>query len=274
MDVRDFLGLQPTRDPARWRLPVVPAVSSAIGALFGGCALAAAVEAMEAVGRRPLIWATAQFLGYAHPPAVVEVTVAEVVRGRHVSQARATLAADSQPIAEVVAALGERPEEVRHEWMAPPPVAPPHACPPRRLAARQRDTVMARIETRLARGRHLDELPGPPGDGHSALWVRVPDLELGAGLLAIVGDFVPFGISQATGRLLGGNSLDNTLRVVEVAGSTSWILVDVHVQAIARGHAHGLVHLWSEDGRLLGTAAQTAMVRRLELDPRPAPEGD
>ena len=86
------------------------------------------------------------------------------------------------------------------------------------------------------------------GDGRSALWVRLPDvLEMSAASLAIVGDYVPFGISQALGHRAGGNSLDNTLRVASRV-QTDWILADIRVHAVAHGFGHGLVHLWAEDG--------------------------
>jgi acyl-CoA thioesterase len=39
--------------------------------------------------------------------------------------------------------------------------------------------------------------------------------------------------------------------------------LDIRVQAVADGHGHGLVHLWAEDGTLLGTASQTTVVRQL-----------
>jgi len=39
------------------------------------------------------------------------------------------------------------------------------------------------------------------------------------------------------------------------------VLADVRVHAIADGFGHGLVHLWTEDGTLLGTASQSAIVR-------------
>jgi acyl-CoA thioesterase len=90
--------------------------------------------------------------------------------------------------------------------------------------------------------------------------VRLPDLEMSAAALAIVGDYVPFGIGQALGRRTGSNSLDNTLRVAKRA-PTEWILADVRVHAVADGFGHGLVHLWAEDGTLLGTASQSAIVR-------------
>ena len=85
-------------------------------------------------------------------------------------------------------------------------------------------------------------------------------LDMSAPALAILGDYVPFGIGQALGKLGGGNSLDNTLRVAQVV-PTEWVLVDVRVHAIRNGFGHGLVHLWSHDGTLLATASQSTIVR-------------
>src|SRR6478672_6971482 len=64
----------------------------------------------------------------------------------------------------------------------------------------------------------------------------------------------------------GGNSLDNTLREVSRA-QTEWILADIRVHAVADGFGHGLVHLWTEDGRLLGTASQSTIVRNWREEP-------
>ena len=100
-----------------------------------------------------------------------------------------------------------------------------------------------------------------PGDGRSALWVHLPDgLEATAAALAIVADYVPFGISQAGGRRARSNSLDNTLRMVRVH-PTEWVLADIRVQAVVDGFGHGVVHLWGEDGTLLATASQSSTVR-------------
>ena len=54
-----------------------------------------------------------------------------------------------------------------------------------------------------------------------------PRRDVGRGL-AIIGDFVPFGISQALGVRAGGNSLDNTLRVARRV-PTDWVLADIRV---------------------------------------------
>ena len=105
--------------------------------------------------------------------------------------------------------------------------------------------------------------------------MRLPELiDASAAALAIIGDFVPFGIGQALGQRAGGNSLDNTLRVAHRV-PTEWVLADVRVHAVADGFGHGLVHLWAENGTLLGTASQSTIVRAHgpvdeEPDDRPA----
>jgi acyl-CoA thioesterase len=99
-----------------------------------------------------------------------------------------------------------------------------------------------------------------PG-GRSALWARIPEvLDMSAATLAILGDYVPFGIGQALGAMAGGNSLDNTLRVGRLV-PTEWVLLDIRVHAVRNGFGHGDVHLWADDGTLLATASQSTIVR-------------
>jgi len=261
MDGLRFFGLRPTEDPRRWQLPVVPRLCSGMGALFGGAGLGASVEALERVTGRPLVWATAQYLSFARPPSVLDIEVVPVVEGHQVTQARAITRRDGEEILTVNAALGRRPLDLAGTWAIRPDVPQPDACPRRELFDRHRGSIMETLDSRLAWGRRPDELPGPPGDGRAALWVRIPDLDMSAAALAIVGDYVPFGIGQALGERAGGGSLDNTLRVAH-RHETEWILADVRVHAVADGFGHGLVHLWGEDGTLLATASQSTMVRR------------
>lgn len=261
MDALAFYGLQPTEDPRHWRLPIVPSLCSGMGALFGGCGLGACVEALERFTGRPLVWATGQYLSFARPPATMTIRLTEVVRGHRISQARAVAAVADTEILTVNAALGRRDVPYAGEWAVRPTVPEPESCPPRSVFDRHEGTIMDRLEMRMAAARPFDSLDGTPGDGRSALWVRLPGLlEMSAAALAIVGDYVPFGISQALGRHAGGNSLDNTLRVARRV-PTDWILADVRVHAIADGFGHGLVHLWAEDGTLLATASQSTVVR-------------
>jgi acyl-CoA thioesterase-2 len=261
MDALRFFGLARIDDTGTWQLPVVRELCSGRGTLFGGCGLGAAIEALERTIGRPLVWASAQYLSYARPPSIVDIDITEVVRGHRSSQARAVARVDGEEIFTVNAALGTRDFLLSGSWAARPDVPPPNVSPPRETFPRHQGTIMDRLEMRLAAGRSLHDLPGPPGDGRAALWVHLPSLEMSAAALAIVGDFVPFGVGQALGERAGGNSLDNTLRVV-TRHPTEWILADVRVHAVAGGFGHGLVHLWAEDGTLLGTASQSAIVRK------------
>jgi acyl-CoA thioesterase II len=261
LDALTFFGLERTDDPLTWRLPVVRELCSGFGALFGGVGLGAAIEALQQVTGRPVVCATAQYLQFAYPPAVVELDVKEVVRGHTSSQARVLAHVDGDEIFTVLAALGRRELDWSGEWAVRPEVPSIAASAPRPLPAHQVGTIADRLEMRLADARPFDELDGTPGDGRSALWVRLPDgLDATASTLAIVGDYVPFGISQAGGRRARSNSLDNTLRMVRVH-PTEWVLADIRVQAVADGFGHGVVHLWAEDGTLLATASQSTTVR-------------
>lgn len=265
VDVTSFLGLEPTASPRAWRLPVTRGVCSGIDALFGGVGLGASVQALEETTGRRCVWSVAQYLSFARPPSVVDLELVEAKVGGSVTQARAVGKVDGEEIFTVNAALGDRPEKHAGEWATMPRVPPPDDCPPRVTFARHEGTITERLDTRLADARLFEDLDGTaaPG-GRSSLWVRIPEIgpRLGstAAALAIVGDYVPFGVSQALGRPVGGTSLDNTLRVVHRIES-EWVLADIRIQAAAHGFAHGALLLWSESGSLLGQASQTVVVR-------------
>jgi acyl-CoA thioesterase len=247
-------------------MEIVRGFVSGTGALFGGCGLGACIEVMEEVTQRPCIWATAQFLSYARPPSILELDVNEVVRGKSISQTRVIAHVGDTEILTVVGALGHRPLELEGQWAVMPKVPAPVECPPRPMMNHHVGTLGTRLDARLANARPYWEFPSAPGSGNASLWVRVPEmLEMSAAALAIIGDFVPFGIGQALGRRAGGNSLDNTLRVAHRV-PTEWVLADVRVHAVGDGFGHGLVHLWSQAGVLLGTASQSTIVRARRED--------
>jgi acyl-CoA thioesterase-2 len=260
VDAAPFLGLEPTDDPLAFRLPVTQDNSVGSGFLFGGAALGASIEALEAATGRPLIWATCQYLSYARPPSTLDLRVTIAAAGRQTTQARCTGAVGDTEIFTVNAALGSRPMAEEGEWAVMPHVPPPSAADQRHLHHDQEASVMRHVEMRMVRARQWDELDGTPGDGRSALWARVPGVPMSTTVLGLLGDWVPFGIGQALGVRGGGNSLDNTLRVARVV-PTDWVLLDIRVHAVASGFGHGLVHLWAEDGTLLGTASQSTIVR-------------
>jgi acyl-CoA thioesterase-2 len=263
VDARSFLGMVPNDEAGlRFRLEVTPAIATGGRFLFGGCGLAAGIVALEHATGRPCVWATAQYLSYATIGSVLDLECTLSVTGRNTSQGRCVARVGDQEILTVNAALGQKDSEVSGVWAERPDVRPPEECDDRDRMREMglTDTIMDRVDTRLASGRQLADLDGTFGTGRSALWCRIPEiLEPSAAALAILGDFVPSGISQALGARAGGTSLDNTLRVVEVV-PTEWVLVDLRIHAVHRGFGHGLAHLWTEDGTLLATASQSVVI--------------
>src|SRR5690606_16961564 len=151
--------------------------------------------------------ATAQYLSYAMVGSTLDLDVTVAVEGHQISQARVVGHVDEREIFTVNAALGRRPYDDEGQWERMPDVPAPDDIPPRVHPFTDNDrTLMRRLEQRLAKGRQWDELEGNPGDGTAAMWVRLPELlDMSASALAILGDFVPFGIGQALGKLGGGN---------------------------------------------------------------------
>ena len=248
----------------RFRLPVVQSLCTWGGFLFGGAGLAAALTAMEVATGRPPVWATSQYLSFANPPSILDIEVTVPSAGHRLSQARAIAHVGDTEILTVLGALGSRPHEAAGQWARYPDGVPgPEECKPREFRSHhyRGESVMSRFEQRLAKGRNPLDLDDEPGDGSSSLWVRLPDdLEPSAVALAILGDYVPFGIGQSLGVGAGGTSIDNTIRINKIV-PTDWVLVDVFVHAVADGFAHGRVHLWAEDRTLLAIASQSAIVR-------------
>lgn len=255
--------MEPTADPTRWLLPVTPAVSTPGRFLFGGCGLAAGIVAMEGASGRPTVWASAQYLSFAPTGSVLRWDVELTTTGKHLTQARAVGRYSDQDIITVNAALGSPVEGARGSGatVAPPQVEGPHAYRGREWPSFMGDSVFARVEQRLASGREFEDLDPDATDPHSVWWFHIPGhLEPSAATLAILGDYVTGGVSQALGERTMSRSLDNTLRVGRLV-PTEWLLCDSWIQFTAGGFAYGEAHLFAEDGTLLGTASQSMSTR-------------
>ncbi len=271
MDAARWLGLEATHNPHRWYLPVSPGISTGHRFLFGGSGLGAAVAALEGTSGRPVVWATAQYLSFAETGSVLDIDVVLAVEGSKTTQARATGHVGGTEILTVNAALGSRDVDIEGIWVEPPEVRPPDECPPRPPYSAV-EAIHSRLEQRWAvppdgvdRGGHQGH-----GPGRTAVWTRLPELlEPGASTLAVLGDWVPMGIHMAAQRDdLMGNSLDNTLRIVNLT-PTEWYLLDIHIEGVHRGFGHGYQHIWSSDGTLLAVASQSVLMRTRPADNRP-----
>ncbi len=231
--------------------------------LFGGCALAAGVVALEAASGRPTVWATAQYLSYAPEGAEVLVTTELAVVGGHVTQARATATVDDTAVLTVNAALGTG-SLTAPPWTVRPPVAAPLDCPKRNLPSWYQNSIFDHLETRLAIGRRFAQIDGTPGSPVTALWARIPGhLDPSAATIAILGDFVSGGAMDPLGRRTRSRSLDNTIRIATLE-PTEWVLCEIHMHALTGGFAQGTAFLWSESGTLLATASQSLATKLWE----------
>lgn len=268
MDSTTFLGIvedgshEASAASGRWSMPVAPGLVTGGSFLFGGAALAAVVAAMERLTGRPLVWATAQYLSYARLGETMTIEVVLAAVGRHITQARGVGRVGDREILTVNAALGSREFGHSGTFDAAPEVPTPAEVPLREHRHPVAGTIHEKLDQRLVLGRDLDELDGTPSDGRTIMWARIPDVLTGidAATLAVLGDFVPMGIGQALGVRGGGNSLDNTLRVVRLV-PTTWVLLDIRIDAVERGFGHGSVRMFAEDGTLLATASQSCIAR-------------
>lgn len=259
-----FFDLRPTHNPHRWYMPVDPSIC--VGPpgnvfMFGGVGMGSAVAALERTTGRPLICGTAQYLGYARPPSVVDIDVWTPVEGKHITQANAKIHMDDREIISVSAALGARPSDLIGQWQEAPPAPPPEDCEASDHW-RGAEGLHSRLEVRMVKGRRgFDRVGAPEPDGRIQLWARPREgYAIDASMLAVLADFVPQGVGSALGQNAGGNSLDNTLRIRRVA-PTDWVLCDIRISGVAGGFAHGAMSLFSQDGELMATASQSLIVR-------------
>lgn len=262
-----IVRLNACEDPTRFDLEVTPDLC--VGDrqrrfLFGGAGLAAASAAMVRVTGRPLVYASAQFISFARPGERLVVTVRVLAAGRQTSQAVVSGAVDDRAVFSVTGALGHREEFGTGQWARPPRVPPPAMCPAVRHWGGD-DGIHASLDLRVAQGRYgIDQVGGPEPDGRMILWARPRNGHtIDAAFLAILADLAPGGIGNALGDNVGGNSLDNVLRVVALR-PTTWVLVDVAVAAISAGVAHGTVTLSTDTGVVMAQGSQSMIVR-----PRP-----
>jgi len=262
-----LFDLQATHNPHRWLLPVEPKIC--VGPegstfLFGGAGLASSITAMERTTGRPTIWATAQYLSYARPGAIVDLDVHVPVEGKYTTQARVIGHVDAREIFTVNAAMGSRPGDISEQWVSAPPAPAPEQCPLREHWRSGAAGLHNEFEVRVVKGRQGLECAGgdKSDDGHVVLWARPLDraVVIDSGVLAVIADFIPSAIGHAIGRNAGGNSLDNTIRYRHI-DETDWVLCDIQIQGIHGGFVQGQMQLFSQDGQLMATASQSLILR-------------
>lgn len=264
-----LFDLQPTHNPHRFFLPVTTDLCVGLPDrrfLFGGVGLAASIHAMEQTCERPVIWATAHYLSFAKPGSIVDLDVWVPVEGNQTSQASVLAHVEDRKIITVHAALGERSSPEAGQWVTTPDLPGPDDCRTVNNPRWSEGDMHSRFEVRLAEGRFPEgqDISGRSPDGRLRLWLRSKEgLMADSGLLAVAADYVSVAISNAIGRPAGGNSLDNTIRFVQVE-PCEWILCDIRIEAVRHGIVQGAMHLYSERGTLMATASQSLILRYYE----------
>ena len=264
MDLPPFplLDLRAGDDDRHWRLRVTPALSTPFGALYGGAGIAACAEAAEAATGRALVWITAQFVGTPVPGDEVDLRVALPAPGRVTSQSQVVATVGDRPVLTALAAHTERDDGDEVAWATPPVVPEPDDCAPMHEPFEVGGpTFLDSIERRVAAGAFARDAFDRPQTGTLAMWCRIRGVPIAsAATQAYVADVVPLGVCAALGVEPGGTSLDNTLRVLDPR-PTEWALLEMVAEGRYRSVGHGSVRLWSADGRLLGIAQQSALIR-------------
>jgi acyl-CoA thioesterase II len=232
------------------------------GFLFGGSGLAAAILALEAVSDRPAIWATAHYLTYAKPGSRVTIDCTLPAIGKSITQARATVTGDDGEVLTVVAALGER-AGIEDQWAGVATVKRPEDCPELTHWGDE-GTIGGRVRFRIAKGHFGDSgsAAGRAEDGVLLSWIkpREDGVAIDRIALAVFGDFITPALRNATGRRIGGNSLDNTIRYGRIV-QTDWVLCETRIDMAASGFAHGTMRMFAEDGTLMAVASQSIILR-------------
>jgi acyl-CoA thioesterase II len=276
----EFLGLEATGEQGRHRFTVTERLARLDGRLYGGTAIAVSIAATEVATDRTPLWVTTQFVSTVGAGATVDVHTEVLAHGGRTSQVRvtATSAAGDTVFASLGAAARLRPDGLAGEFERQPVVDGPGDSevwsspmvgvaralgiePPASLVAQGGEGFGLSMEIRQP---VVHEHPDP-GPGRLCIWVRRRDgVPVTPAIAAFLADMVPMSIVNALKVPAAGTSLDNTMRLGAFV-ETEWILLDLRPHLAIGGYAHGIAHVWSQDGRLLATASQTASM--LQIDP-------
>lgn len=257
-----LLRLERTRDD-RYRLQVRPDLSTPSGNLYGGVGAAASAEAAEGVVGRPLQWMTTQFIGSAGPSDVVDLEVVTRAHGRATSQVQVIGSVAGRPVFTSLCAHTLRPPGDRAQFVDMPDVAGPHDTDPVSdpFADTPAGAFVDAMERRWATSRTSPDRPEPSQRGQVTLWCRIRGDVIGSpATQAFVSDIVPLAVCSALGIPATGTSLDNTVRIIDTEPA-EWVLLDMYPDGFHRATGHGSLRVWSEDGRLMGTAQQSTIIR-------------
>lgn len=277
----DFLGLRDEGE-GRFAFSVDNHLARMDGHLYGGTAIAVSMVAAELLTDCAAVWMTTQFVATAPPNEPISVSAEVLASGRRANQVRVTGTDSSgQTMFASLGTTGVRQEQgLEGVFEAMPTVSAPG----------DSETMQNLFVGVLRNAGYEDVPPMPegigfvtviefrepvveshpdPGPGRLCVWVRRRDREpVTPAMVAYMADMVPLSVVHACGVVGGGISLDNSIRVGSFVES-EWVLLDLRPHMVSGDYGHGAVHAWSEGGRLLATASQSASMVRFDMENAP-----
>lgn len=264
MRAEELVGLETVDgDPRHTTYELAPHLTRHDGALFGGAALGASLEAFEVATGRRALWGTTQFIASSPFGVRIDQTVEVLAEGRNVCQLRLEARTDGRLLYTALgAAVHDRGGAVGAlEGSAAE--MPKVAGPEDGIARDDAELAQQDFGFQLVAEHRIVDFPsdpttGEPPPGRLAIWARLRGAtQHTPASLAFLADFIPLGITHSTGAIGAGTSLDNTLRLGHLV-DTEWVLLDIEGSLARDGYGHGHAHVWAEDGTLLATASQSS----------------
>lgn len=254
-----------------------------VGRVFGGQVIAQALQAAQRSVEAPKV-AHSLHAYFMRPGSEDHPIIYRVVRdfdGRSFANRRVIAMQRGAPILNMIASF-QTPEDGLAHQAPMPDVPPPEALKSEsELREEIRDRVPEKLRRFFLRARPIEIRPVDPREWfapdprepvqHS--WVRVvaplaDDPALHRAMLAYASDMtllgtcmLPHGVTWMDGSVQTA-SLDHALWLHEPFRADEWLLYtcDSPWSGHARGHNHG--RIYTQDGRLVASAAQEGLIRR------------
>jgi len=256
------ITIVPAAGGEQWRYTAAPSAMTPMGAAQGGVLMGALVEAIERRTGRLIVWATARYLRHLGSGMVMDIDVTIDIEGHATTQVSANGHVDGVEIVHVIGAAGRREFPTDGTWIDPRPDIAGRTDVPLLSVVPGRSLMADTFELRVASGSEPEAIDGNRGSGRTAIWLRIPGGPrlVSAADLSVVADFAVMACAEAIGRPTTGNSLDNTLRVVERV-IAEHVVAEFSFIASANGFGHLETRVWSADCRLLAIASTTLVLR-------------
>ena len=262
----ESLRLQPEGD-GRYRAPNVDAGH---GVIFGGQLLAQSVVAgLDGEPGKRVKTVHTIFARSGSPDAPVELLVDRMHSGRAMASATVTISQGDRLVARSMVLLSADEPDFIHHADAPPDVPGP---------AESRAGGEGAWEVRVAGDADISdpEQVGPPDLDVWTRFVGAPaDPPVDQALLAFATDgfligtamrpHAGVGQSQAH-RTLSTGVLSHTLTFHQPFSASEWLLLSHHSAHAGHGRCYGRANVFREDGTLVASFVQDAMIRPMKTD--------